>query len=419
MQCGVVNGIQNGQNKEINQAKNRTDMKKRVLILSASAGTGHVRAADALAKSFAGQKWVEAVEHLDALDYTNKLFHNFYSKFYLRLVKSAPEVLGWAYKASDEPWKTDAMRLRLDRLQSQKLVKFIRRFRPDIVICTHFMPTGIIAHLIENGIIQTHLSVVVTDMDMHAMWLSQTFHRYFVAMEETKAHLLALGLPEDRITVSGIPVDPVFAEPADRHALRREFGLDPDRFTLLFSAGAYGVCPAEFVVTRLQQMRHPIQTLVICGKNAELQERVQYLVGEENPNFKVLGYTRRMHDLMKASDLYLGKPGGLTTAEALACGLPMAILTPIPGQEERNSDHLLEEGVAIKCNEMTTIAFKIDALLDDPQRLASMRERALKMGRPHAAETIVRTLFEDDLPPLQIDKEERVKIAGAATGEIA
>ena len=393
-------------------------MKKRVLILSVSAGTGHVRAADALAKSFAGQSWVEAVEHLDALEYTNKLFHDFYSKFYLRLVKSAPEVLGWAYKASDEPWKTDAMRLRLDRLQSQRLVRFIRRFRPDIVICTHFMPTGIIAHLIEKGVIQTHLSVVVTDMDMHAMWLSRTFHRYFVAMEETRAHLLALGIPSDRITVSGIPVDPVFAEPADRVELRRELGLDPERFTLLFSAGAYGVSPAEYVVTRLQQMNHRIQTVVICGNNAELQARVQGLVGEGNPDFKILGYTRRMHDLMKAADLFLGKPGGLTTAEALACGLPMAILSPIPGQEERNSDHLLEEGVAIKCNEMTTIAYKLDCLLADAPRLETMRRNALRLGRPHAAATIVRTLYEDDLPPLQIDAEDRVRIAEAATGEL-
>ena len=394
-------------------------MKKRVLILSASAGTGHVRAADALAKSFAGQPEVEAVEHLDALDYTNKLFHNFYSKLYLNLVKTAPEVLGWAYKASDEPWKTDAMRLRLDRLQARRLVQFIRRFRPDIVICTHFMPTGIIAHLIEKGVIQTHLSVVVTDMDMHAMWLSRTFHRYFVALEETKAHLLALGLPPERITVSGIPVDPVFAEPVNRTELRKSLGLDPERFTLLFSAGAYGVSPAEFVVTKLQQMRHPIQTIVICGKNEDLLARVQALVGADNPHFKVLGYTRQMHDLMKISDLYLGKPGGLTTAEALACGLPMAIMSPIPGQEERNSDHLLEEGVAIKCNEMTTIAYKIDALLDNPERLASMRQRAGAMGRPHAAATIVHTLLEDNLPPLQIDAMDRGRIAEVAAGEIA
>lgn len=393
-------------------------MDKRILILSASAGSGHVRAADALAKCFAQTPGVEAVVHLDALDYTNKLFHNFYSKFYLQLVKTAPEVLGWAYKASDEPWKTDAMRLRLDRLQSKKLVRYIRRFRPDMVICTHFMPTGIIAHLIEKGAIDTHLSVVVTDLDMHAMWLSRTFHRYFVALEETKAHLLALGLPEERITVSGIPVDPVFGEPADRAAVRRRLGLDPERFTLLFSAGAFGVSPAEFVVARLPQMRHRIQAIVVCGANEALRERVEALAGPENPAIKVLGYTREMHNLMKASDLYLGKPGGLTTAEALCCGLPMAILGPIPGQEDRNSDHLLEDGVAIKCNEMTTIPYKLDRLLDEPERLAAMRSRARELGRPDAAAVIVRTLMNDNLPPVRIGDDERERIAEAAAGEL-
>ncbi len=392
-------------------------MKKRVLILSASAGSGHVRAAEALAKAFAREPGVEAVKHLDALKYTNKLFRNFYSKFYIRLVKSAPEVLGWAYKASDEPWKTDTMRLRLDRLQSLRLVRFIRRFQPDIVICTHFMPTGIIAHLIQKGLIQTHLSVVVTDLDMHAMWLSRTFHRYFVAIEETKAHLIALGLPPERVTVSGIPIDPVFAQPVDRGALRRELGLDPERFTLLFSAGTFGVGPAGIAVAKLLQIRHDMQIVVICGNNPELKAQVETLIGDDHPNIKVHGYTRRMHDFMKAADLYLGKPGGLTTAEALACGLPMAILGPIPGQEDRNSDHLLEEGAAIKCNEMTTIAYKIDRLLDSPGHLESMRQNATRLGRPDAAETIVRTLLEDDLPPLQIDDDQSVQIAEAASGE--
>lgn len=389
-------------------------MKKRVLILSASAGTGHVRAADALAKSFAGDPRVEAVEHIDALHYTNKLFHDFYSKLYLKLVQSAPEVLGWAYKASDEPWKNDAVRLRLDRLQSQKLVNFIKKFRPDITICTHFMPTGIISHLIEKGVLNAHLSIVVTDLDMHAMWLTRTFHRFFVAIDETKAHLEALGLPSDRVTVSGIPVDPVFAEPIDRRAMRLSLGLDPDLPTLLFSAGAFGVSPAEFVVSKLMQLRHKVQTIVICGKNESAQEGVRAIVGANNPLFKVLGYTNRMHDLMKVSDLYIGKPGGLTTAECLACKLPMAIITPIPGQEERNSDHLLEDGAAVRCNELATIAFKIDRLLDDPGRLARMSEAAAKLGRPFASRTIVETLLEDQLPPLELDEVQREEIRAEA-----
>ena len=393
-------------------------MKKRVLIFSASAGTGHVKAAEALAKTFAMDPRVETVEHKDALIYTNKLFRDVYSKLYLQLIRSAPQVLGWVYKSSDEPWKTDQLRLRLDRLSAMPLVKFIRNFRPDITVCTHFMPVGIISHLISRGMLDAHLSIVVTDLDMHAMWLSRVFHRYFVAIEETKVHLDVLGLPPERVTVSGIPVDPSFADPVDRAEIRYQNHLDPDKITLLISAGAFGVTPAEFVVARLLQMRHDVQGIVICGRNDELRHRLKEMLAPHAQRFKVIGYTDKMQDFMKISDLFIGKPGGMTTAESLACSLPMIIVDPIPGQEERNSDHLLEKGCALKSNELTTLAWKIDQLLDEPDRLATMKGNAGELGRPNAARTIVETLINDNLPPLRLDADQREAIAQAATGEV-
>ncbi len=389
-------------------------MKKRILIMSASAGTGHVRAADALMKVFREHPQVSEVLHSDALHFTNKLFRDFYSKLYARLVQTAPDFLGWWYKQSDEPWRTDGMRLMLDRLNTGPLVRFIRRFDPHITVCTHFMPAGIISDLIAKGLLDTHLSIVVTDLDFHAMWLSRMFHRYFVAIDETKAHLEALGLPSERITVSGIPIDPEFSAPIDRVATRSEYGLHPTRPTLLLSAGALGVGPAEFVVERLKQLRTRTQTVVICGHNAETRERVERAVADRPDNFRVLGYTNRMPDLMKISDLFIGKPGGLTTAEALTCGLPLVIISPIPGQEERNSDHLLEDGVAIKCNEMTTVPFKLDGLLDDPLRLEGMRRRAYALSRPDAARTVVETLVADDIRPLAVTDDDAEAIGLAA-----
>ncbi len=388
--------------------------KQRVLIISTSAGTGHVRAAQALEKEFAREPRVSQVVHEDALNFTNKLFRDFYSTLYMKLVHSAPNVLGWAYRASDEPWKGEAVRTQLDRLNTRKLVRFIREFDPHITVCTHFMPAGIISHLMEKEAFQTRLAIVVTDMDCHAMWLSRRFHRYFVAIDETKAHLEALGLPPERITVSGIPIDPVFADPVDRQATRAAYGLDPHRTTLLLSAGALGVGPTELIVERLNQLRHKIQCLVVCGKNPEVKARVERAAAADPARFSILGYTDRMHELMQISDLFIGKPGGLTTSEALACGLPMAVFSPIPGQEERNSDHLLEEGVAIRCNELTTIPFKLDRLLDQPGRLAAMRAAALKFGRPHAARTVVTTLLDDRLPALVLAAEQREAIAQAA-----
>jgi processive 1,2-diacylglycerol beta-glucosyltransferase len=392
-------------------------MKKRVLIMSTSAGTGHVRAGEALTKVFEEHPDVGEVVHSDALRFTNKLFRDFYSKLYTRLVKDAPDFLGWWYKQSDEPWKTDGMRLMLDRLNTGPLVKFIRQFNPHITVCTHFMPAGIISHLIAKNLLDAHLSIVVTDLDFHAMWLSRVFHRYFVAIEETKVHLGELGLPKERVTVSGIPIDPEYITPIDRVATRFHYGLHPTRPTLLLSAGALGGGRIDFVVDRLKNLRAKAQTIVICGRNPETRERVLNAVGNDSENFKVFGYTGRMPDLMKIADLFIGKPGGLTTAEALACGLPMVIVSPIPGQEERNSDHLLEDGVAVKCNEMTTIPYKIDCLLDDPLRLEEMRRKAFALSRPEAAKTIVETLVADEVSALEVSDDEAEAITMAAARE--
>jgi processive 1,2-diacylglycerol beta-glucosyltransferase len=389
-------------------------MKKRVLIISASAGTGHVRAAQALEKEFKRDPRVGEVIHEDALKFTNKLFRDFYSTLYMKLVRSAPDILGWVYKASDEPWKGEAARTQLDRLNTHKLIRFIEEFDPQITVCTHFMPAGIISHLREKGRLRTHHSIVVTDFDCHAMWLSRTFHRYFVALDETKAHLEALGLPAERITVSGIPIDPIFSEPVDRAKVRAAYGLHPERTTLLLSAGALGVGPTELIVERLKHLRHDTQTIVVCGRSEEVRARVTQAVGSERGRYCILGYSDRMHELVHISDLFIGKPGGLTTSEALACGLPMAIFSPIPGQEERNADHLLEEGAGLRCNELTTLPFKLDRLLANPARLAAMRTAARAMGRPDAARTVVRTLLDDDLPSFALDPEQREAIAHAA-----
>lgn len=392
-------------------------MKKRVLIMSAGAGTGHIKAAEALEKSFAADCRVADVVNNDALQYTNKLFRDFYSSFYTSLVRSAPNFLGWWYKTSDEPWHTDRMRHMIDRLNTKPLVRFIRDFNPDVTVCTHYMPAGIISHLISTQQLQAHLSIVVTDLDFHAMWLSRSFHRYFVAINETKAHLEMLGIPSERITVSGIPIDPAFLQPVSRIEQRLQLGLNPTKPVLLLSAGAFGIGPTEYMVERMLNLNSDAQTIVVCGNNRELKQRIQQLTETQRAKFKVLGYSGEMHKLMKASDIFIGKPGGMTTSEAIACGLPMCIVSPIPGQEERNSDHLLEEGIAVKCNDLTTLPFKLERLLEDPDRLAQMKANALRFARPHASTTIVDTLLEDRLPPLSFNKSQRAAMALAADPE--
>ena len=370
-------------------------MLRKVLLLSASAGAGHVRAAEAIQKAFKEAHDGESseVHHLDILNYTNKVFRHLYSKAYIDLVNKLPEVPGWVYDKLDKPWKNERRRLALDKLNTRPLVKLLRSYQPDMIVCTHFLPAEIVSWLKAKERLASRQVIIVTDFDVHAMWLVHHYEHYFVAVDEARAYLEALGIPANKISVSGIPIDPVFAKHKDKQEMRAKHGLAPDRTTILLSAGGFGVGSVDALITSLLPLQHRAQIVAICGRNEELKRRLQKLAGRTKPDATVLlkpfGYTKEMDELMTASDLVLGKPGGLTTSEALAKGLVFVIVNPIPGQEERNSDHLLEGSVAIRCNNLPVLSYKLDRLLADPKRFASMQANSRKMGRPNAAREIV------------------------------
>jgi processive 1,2-diacylglycerol beta-glucosyltransferase len=370
----------------------------KVLILSASAGAGHMRAADAVEHAFELTGAASEVEHIDTLQYTNKLFRHLYSKAYIDLVNKSPELLGWFYDHLDKPWKNERRRLALDKLNTRPFVKMLQAYRPDITVCTHFLPAEIISWLKAKKRINTRQAIVVTDFDVHAMWLCHHYEQYFVALDETREHLVRLGIPAEKVTTSGIPIDPVFAEPKDKLEMRAKHGLKPDVTTVLVSAGGFGVGPIEHMLESLAGMKHPAQIVALCGRNAELKSKLESAAARLPRSHHVainpVGFTTEMDEYMSAADILLGKPGGLTTSEALAKGLVFVIVNPIPGQEERNSDHLLESGVAIRCNNLPVLAYKLDRLLDDPARFASMQAGARRLARPDAARDIVKKLLE-------------------------
>ena len=374
-------------------------MLRKVLLLSASAGAGHIRAAEAIEKAFNQAKDAESreVRHIDVLNYTNKLFRHLYSKAYIDLVNKMPEVPGWVYDKLDKPWKNERRRLALDKLNTRPFVKLLREYQPDLIVCTHFLPAEIVSWLKAKERLASRQVIIVTDFDVHAMWLVHHYERYFVAIDEARAYLLALGIPAEKITVSGIPIDPVFAVKKDKHEMRVKHGLAPDRITILLSAGGFGVGSVDALVHSLLPLQHRAQVVAICGRNEELKQRLTKLAARAKPDATVIlkpfGYTKEMDELMTASDLVLGKPGGLTTSEALAKGLVFVIVNPIPGQEERNSDHLLEGAVAIRCNNLPTLSYKLDRLLSDPDRFKAMQKNSQRMGHPNAAKEIVEQLL--------------------------
>jgi len=366
------------------------DHPSRILILSASAGAGHVRAAQAIEHAVRLKSACD-VRHIDALDHTTKMFRRLYHKAYIDLVNRAPQALGLLYDRLDKPWKYQRRRLALDQLNTRPFIEMIKSYDPVWAVCTHFLPAEIVSWLKARRRLRARLAVVVTDFDVHGMWLYRHVDRYFVALDETRVHLEHLGIPPETITVSGIPVDPQFAAAFDAQAVRRKHGLEPDRTTILISAGGFGVGPVEHIVRSMRQLSHRVQVVVVCGRSEDLRTRVEKLAavpGSRHVRIKVIGFTSEMHELMGAADLLVGKPGGLTTSEALAQGLALVVVNPIPGQEERNADHLLEQGAAIRCNNLPVIAWKIDQLLNDPDRLSKMQERARRLGRPGAASEI-------------------------------
>jgi processive 1,2-diacylglycerol beta-glucosyltransferase len=369
--------------------------KPRVLLLSASSGAGHVRAAQALEKAFLATGNCQ-VEHVDVIRYVSRLFQRIYDKAYISMVRHAPALMGVLYDRTDQPWQHLRRRVAMDRLNTQPMIRMLKRVQPDLCVATHFLPAEIIAWLIAKRKLNARHAIVVTDYDVHAMWLCRTVDRYYVAIEETAEYLARIGVPREIIRVTGIPVDPLFAVRLDKMTARKHLGLDPTALMILISAGGYGIGPVEQLVRDLLALQKPWQIVAIAGKAEKVHKRLAEIARGAGSlpggaaRLCPVGFTTEIDQYMAAADLLVGKAGGLTTSEALARALPIAVIEPIPGQEERNADHLLEAGAAIRCNNLPAAAWKIARLLSDPPRLERMRQAAGQMGRPEAAAAIAK-----------------------------
>ncbi len=365
---------------------------KRILIVSASVGAGHVRAAEAVELAIREHGARAEVKNVDILEWTTRAFRTLYRDTYLDMVSRTPEVFGWLYQATDRPFQRRRVQKGVEKANARKFVKLAREFDPDLAICTHFLPPDLLALERRKGRLRCPVATVVTDFDVHGLWLAAASDYYFVASEEARAHLLASGIGESAITVSGIPTHPVFCEQKDRTAMCAKHGLRPDLKTILLSTGGFGTGNAGQILEALLTVKMPLQVIAVCGKNAELRSALERMTAgreaEALPLVKVLGFTKEMDELMAASDLMMGKPGGLTTWESFQKGLAWTVVNPIPGQEERNTIHLLEEGAGIWCNNLHTMAYKVERLLRDAERLRGMGERSRRLARPDAGRAI-------------------------------
>jgi processive 1,2-diacylglycerol beta-glucosyltransferase len=365
----------------------------RVLLLTGSIGSGHTRAAQAVSEAMLRADAAQWALVVDALAYASAPFRAIYRDAYIKLIEAAPTAIGWLYRSSDTV-EGGAMRRAVQRAALARLRRMIASDKPDTIVCTHFLAAELVSGMVERGEWTGTFAVVVTDLDAHAMWaVCPRADRWFVALPETVEILAGKGVPRERMVVTGIPIASAFsARMPPRAELRERLGLARGGPMLLVSGGGVGASLLEKTLQQVLAMPIDCSVALVCGKNEPLRRRASNIVarrGESRVKCTVLGFTDRMHELMHAADLSIGKPGGLTSSEALACGLPMAIAYPVPGQEERNSDHLLEWGAAIRLNSPESFGWRVAQLLGDPERLSAMRMAARARAKPFAAEAIV------------------------------
>ncbi len=373
---------------------------KRILILSVSAGAGHLRAADALRETARTRFPNLEVEHLDFLDFTTEAFRRFYADSYDYLVERQPSLWKYLYEFTDKPKtpsKLQEFGRAIENLNVRGFKKRLKAFAPDAVICTHFLPAQYLARRIRKQKFDRPVWVVVTDFDVHALWLQEGMTGYFAAAEEVAWRMRDRGLDPASLRVTGIPVMPAFSSTLPREECARELGLDPWRTTVLLMAGAKGTERAHRMAERLLQIDAPFQIVAIAGRNQKLLRNLQNLAESQPLRLFPVGFTKTIERVMAASDLAITKPGGLISSECLAMGLPMILVFTIPGQEERNATYLLEHQVALEAYDEAGLEFRAAALVRDPERLSGMKQKARDLGRPNAAQHILQTILEHEL----------------------
>lgn len=366
--------------------------RKKILILHASAGHGHEKAARAVFEAFKNSAPEEDVEILDALTLTLPLVGRFYRWVYFTQIRYVPWLWGFFYYVTDHRgiyFFIKYVRRMLNGPLGSPFHKFLEEKNPSVIITTHFLSTEIASHLKSRKKISSRLITVVTDYMPHYVWTAPQVDLYAVAIEDTKKSLMERGVPETKIQVTGIPVENKFLQTQPRAELLKKLGLADGRFTVLISSGGAGIGSVEEIAKRLSKLDAPLQVLFVCGTNKVLYERMRAL-SQISPNIRAFAFVGNMQELMEVSDIVIGKGGGLTVTESAVKGKPVILFRSIFGQEKRNDKIVEHYGAGFATSSIDQVVKKVIELSKDRELLSRMTENMKRLSKPDAAKDIMR-----------------------------
>ncbi len=371
-------------------------MSRRVILAYASAGAGHRSACMALQKAYLQLHPDDQVQVVDILEYTPGLFKTIYAKGYLLLANRHPTLWGWIYNKQvdiHKGKKDSRFSLWLNKLITKRFQTYITKTSPDIVISAYFLSSWAAAQARKKNSLGFTLGTVVTDYALHSAWLVKDQDLFFVSTDEVKwelsKHKDYLGVKEQEIVISGIPIDPIYAQRKDKSKLRNKHNLQTDLFTILILGGMAGSTKINDIISSLLRIHFPFQLMMVSGANPQIKPALQEEMRKRGIPFISFGYIDFMDEVMQMADLALTKAGGLVCTECKSKGLPMVIFRPYPGQEERNTDYFLEQGASIKVNQLDSLDLKIIRLMENPEKLKKLSQNASRIVNPSAALDIV------------------------------
>lgn len=372
---------------------------KKVIIFYASYGGGHLSAARSIKENMETNYEDIDVKLIDCMEYVNKTVNKITTKAYSEMAKKAPKTWGRVY------WKSQKGPLAQisttsNKILSIKLYKLLKDFEPNLIVSTHPFGSQMCAYLKKHGKLNAKIATVMTDYAPHDQWLvfNKYVDYYFVSHDGMKKELHEKGIPNEKIFATGIPLSNKFLLKYDKPTILKSFGLSPDKKTVLFfGGGEFGLGKTQTfkIFKSFVECPENIQIVAISGKNQKMKEAFENLVESLNKkdSVKILEYTNHVPELMSISDLVVTKPGGLTTTESLASGLPIVVINPIPGQEEENASYLEKNKVAIWLKKDDNVEAILKDLFSNPEKMQEMKIRARLLAKKNSTKDICKILL--------------------------